>query len=48
MASKEDLIYKVLQVSVTRERRYCKKVEQSFLEELNRKKPKTLEQVSRI
>lgn len=48
MASKEDLIYKALQVSVARERRYCKKVEQSFLEELNRKKPKTLEQVSRI
>ncbi|MEW5920792.1 MAG: amidoligase family protein [Bacillota bacterium] len=48
MASKEDLIYKALQVNVARERRYCKKVEQSFLEELNRKKPKTLEQVSRI
>ena len=48
MASKEDLIYKALQVSVARERRYCKKVEQSFLEELNRKKPKTLEQVSQI
>jgi len=48
MASKEDLIYKALQVSVARERRYCKKVKQSFLEELNRKKPKTLEQVSRI
>ena len=48
MASKEDLIYKVLQVNVARERSYCKKVEQSFLEELNRKKPKTLEDVSRI
>jgi len=48
MASKEDLIYKALQVEVARERQYCKKVEQSFLEELNRKKPKTLEQVSRI
>jgi hypothetical protein len=48
MASKEDLIYKALQVNVARERSYCKKVEQSFLEELNRKKPKTLEDVSRI
>jgi hypothetical protein len=48
MASKEDLIYKAMQVEVARERQYCKKVEQSFLEELNRKKPKTLEQVSRI
>lgn len=48
MASKEDLIYKALQVNVARERSYCKKVEQSFLEELNCKKPKTLEDVSRI
>ena len=48
MASKEDLIYKTLQVDVARERQYCKKVEQSFLDELNRKKPKTLEAVSRI
>lgn len=48
MASKEDLIYKTLQVDVARERQYCKKVEQSFLEELNHKKPKTLDQVSRI
>lgn len=48
MASKEDLIYKTLQVDVARERQYCRKVEQNFLEELNRRKPKTLEQVSRI
>lgn len=48
MASKEDLIYKTLQVDVARERQYCKKVEQNFLEELNRRKPKTLDQVSRI
>ena len=42
MASKEDLIYKALQVSVSREHSYCQKVEQRFLEELNRKKPKTV------
>jgi hypothetical protein len=48
MASKEDMIYKAMQVEVARERQYCKKVEQSFLEELNRKKPKTLNDVSRI
>ena len=48
MASKEDLIYKAMQVEVARERQYCKKVEQSFLDELNRKKPKTLSEVSRI
>ena len=48
MASKEDLIYKALQVSVSREHSYCQKVEQRFLEELNRKKPKTLDGVERI
>jgi hypothetical protein len=40
MASKEDLIYKSMQVEVSRERQYCKKVEQSFLDEINRKKAK--------
>ena len=48
MASKEDLIYKTLRVHVDRERQYCKKVDYRFLEELNRRKPQTLEQVSRI
>ncbi len=48
MASKEDMIYKAMQVEVARERSYCKKVEQSFLDELNRKKPRTLDEVSRI
>ena len=48
MASKEDLIYKALKVSVARERRYCKKVEERFLEELNQKKPKTLDGVEQI
>lgn len=48
MASKEDLIYKSLRVNVAREHTYCKKVDEHFLEELNRKKPKTLDAVSRI
>lgn len=48
MYSKEDLIYKALQVNVEREHQYCKKVEEDFLQELNRKKPRTLEEVSRI
>jgi hypothetical protein len=48
MAAKEDLIYKALQVEVARELQYCKKTDQRWLEELNRKKPKTLEVVSRI
>jgi hypothetical protein len=48
MASKEDLIYKTLQVEVAREHDYCRKVDMRFLEELNRKKPRTLDEVSRI
>lgn len=48
MASKEDLIYKALKVSVARENRYCRKVGHRFLEELNHKKPKDLEGVERI
>lgn len=48
MASKEDLIYKALKVSVARENQYCRKIEYRFLEELNQKKPKTLEGVERI
>jgi hypothetical protein len=48
MASKEDLIYKALQVEVTRENSYCKKTDQQWLEELNRTKPKSLDEVSRI
>ena len=48
MYSKEDLIYKALQVDVNREHRYCRKVEEDFLQSLNRKKPKTLAEVSNI
>lgn len=48
MASKEDLIYKALQVTVARQHRWCKPVDARFLEELNRRKPQTLAQVSRI
>lgn len=48
MYSKEDLIYKALQVTVDREHRYCQKVEEDFLQELNRKKPQSLEEVSKI
>ena len=47
IASKEDLIYKALQVAVSREH-YCKKTDLGWLEELNRRKPKTSEEVSRI
>lgn len=48
MASKEDLIYKALQVSVSREHEYCQKVDDRFLEELNRRRPRSLDEVKRI
>ena len=48
MYCKEDLIYKALQVDVARENRYCKKVEDEFLEDLNRRKPTTLDGVKYI
>lgn len=48
MAAKEDLIYKALQVSVDRQHRWCKPVEQSFLDNLNNRKPKSMEEVERI
>ncbi|MSS11790.1 MULTISPECIES: amidoligase family protein [Eubacteriales] len=48
MAAKEDMIYKALQVTVARQHRWCKPVDNRFLEELNRRRPKSLEQVSRI
>ena len=48
MASKEDLIYKALQVTVARQDRWCKPVEQSFLDNLNAKKPKSMEEVEGI
>ena len=48
MRSKEDLIYKALKVNPAREHRYCQKVDESFLEELNRKKPRTLDKIQNI
>lgn len=48
MAAKEDLIYKALEVSVARQHRWCRPVEQRFLDELNRQKPRSLDQVKRI
>ena len=47
MAAKEDLIYKTLQVDVARER-YCKKADTSFLDDVNRKRPKTLAELNNI
>lgn len=47
MYSKEDLLYKALQIEVNREH-YCKKMEESFMQELNQRKPKTMAQMKNI
>ena len=47
MASKEDLLYKALGVQVSRER-YCKKADTRFLDDINRKRPKTMEELEGI
>ena len=44
MASKEDLLYKALEVGEDREDRYCKKVDTRFLDKMHDKKPKNMEE----
>lgn len=46
IASKEDLLYKALRVKVNRQY-YCKKTDTRFLDDLNRRRPRTKEEVSR-
>ena len=48
MYSKEELIYKALQVQGARERRYCQKVEESFIQKLNKSKPKDLNKLKSL
>lgn len=48
MASKETLIYKALGVSVARQNQWCQPVEQRFLDQLNARRPKTMQDVERI
>lgn len=48
MAAKENLIYKALGVSVARQHRWCRPVEQRFLEELNSRRPRSMQEVERI
>lgn len=45
MASKEDLIYKSLQIDPVR-MRYCKKVNEQLLQTINKKKPKTIQHLA--
>lgn len=48
MYSKEDILYRALQVAVDREHRYCQKTEDSFINELDRRRPRSLEHLERI
>lgn len=48
VAAKEDMIFKALKVSRSRERNYCQKIDTDFLERLNRQKPTTREQLKRL
>ena len=47
IASKNDLFYKALQIEPNR-MRYCKKIDQRLVEEMNRQKPYTLQQIEDI
>lgn len=47
MAAKEDLIYKSLEIDPLRVR-WCKKVNEDLIQAINKKKPKTLKQLSDI
>lgn len=47
MASKEDLIYKSLQIDPSR-MKYCKKVNENLIETINKKKPKNLSDLADI
>ena len=47
MASKEDILYHALQVDVDREY-YCKKMDTRFLDDLNTRKPTTMDLTERI
>ena len=47
MAAKEDLLYKALQVRISREH-YCQKADTRFLDDLNQRKPATMREVERL
>ncbi len=47
MASKEDLLYKTLKVNIDREY-YCQKADLRFLDDVNLKHPKTMEELERL
>lgn len=48
MRSKEDILYKALQVDAHRERQYCQKVDDAFIKKLQSRTIKSLETVKRL
>ena len=46
-ASKEDFLWDALQISTVRSN-YCRKSDPEFIEQLNKKKPKTMEQIKKL
>lgn len=48
MASKETMLFKALEVKESRVNQWCRKVEGKLLDDLTRKRPKTLEEVKKI
>ena len=48
MRSKEDILYKALQVKEGRENSYCQKVDEDFLRGLNERRPKTQQELKML
>lgn len=46
MASKEDMLYKALQIHSSRASRWCKKVRETLVDKINRQKPSSLAQLA--
>jgi len=47
IASKEDLLYKTLQIKVDRQN-YCQKTDTRFLDDVNRRRPTTMNELNRV
>ena len=48
MASKEDLLYKALEVEDWRAENYCQKADLSFLDQVNHRRPKTMDEIENL
>ena len=48
IASKQDMIYRALDIAPNRAERYCKKLEGTLIDEINRQKPETSEKLADV